>query len=421
MGSWQEGGGPHTAEASCFAQAGAEKTAAVIGESGAWLDIAEKLQCQGLNIRKVEDIAPLLTQLRGAYKPSLDNFHTVIAKCVHFKNQQIAALRAERGFLTFIINWFLVLWRKWDIARLYKEEERYAERLSENIQTLEALQQSSELAGAKAELEVIAQLRKLPGECTVFNNVKLRATRTIRFNDSYLQSAQLDHLVLSPAGLFVIETKRWSRQFAESGHYHNPFDQVRRARYLCQDVLKGAFGKLPVRSIILSSGSLPDAPEDSYTKVRHLADVNEYISWFNKQELMPGQLQDLRQYLGQYVAGFTRPAQVPGESYSSFLKEMLQEANQPMPVTAAASAVKPKSRAVLIPTEPPPLNAHAERKYMPPAMQRELEEKEKNRMRERLAGTSRKVNAPETSVHKDFKYMPPALRAELEKKGQQES
>lgn len=400
MGSWQEGGGPHTADASCFQQPGTEKTVIVIGESGAWIDISEKMQRQGLNIRKVEDIAPLLTQLHGTYQPSSDNFHTVIAKCVHFKNQQLAALRAERGFLTAIINWFLVLWRKWDIARLYKEEQRYAERLSENIQALQELQQSPELAGAKAELEVIAQLRKLPGECTVFNNIKLRATRFIRFNGIPLQSSQLDHLVLSPAGLFVVETKRWSRQFAESGRYHNPFDQVQRARYLCQDVLKRTFGKLPVRSLILSAGSLPEAPEDSFTKVLHLADLNSYICWFNKKELTPDQLQDLRQYLGQYVVGFTRPTHgLSDEGSSSFLKEMLQEANQPMPRTLTTPTEKPKSRAILIPTEPPP-NAHTERKYMPPAMQRDLDGKEKNRIQERLA-------ASDTAGHKDHKYMPP--------------
>ena len=220
----------------------------------------------------------------------------------------------------------------------------------------------------------------------------------------------------------MVETKRWSRQFAESGQYHNPFDQVQRARYLCQAVLKQAFGKLPVRSLILSSGSLPEAPADSYTKVLHLADLNGYIRWFNKIELTSGQLQDLRQYLEQHVAGFTRPAQVPGdEEASSFLKEMLREAIQPMPGAPAPQAVKPKSRAVLIPTEPPPLNSHEERKYMPPAMQRELEEKEKNRIQERLAESSANVKIPDTTRHKDYKYMPPALRAELEKNREQTS
>lgn len=417
---------PHGAAESFTNQSG---TATLIGESGAWVDIAEKMQQQGLNIRKIEDTEPLLAQLRQKYQPWLDSFHEGIAKCVHFKNNQIAVLRAEPGFFTAIINWFLILWREREIARLHEEEKQYAKSLSGNIQTLESWLQSPELAGAKAELEAIDQLRKLPGEYTVFSNIRLRAARAIRFNDGWLKSAQLDHLVLSPAGVFVIETKRWSKKFAETGEYHDPYAQVQRAGYLCYALLRRAFGKTPVRNIIVSDGSLPPAPADSHVKVRHLAELNGYLTWFNQRELLPDRLQDIRLYLEQYVNPFHPAADLtngdPAEILNSgFPGKILREAGPEGLRPAAAQEMRHKSRAVLIPTEPPPIKVNEEFKYMPPAMRKELEDKEKTKRQELILGKSGGQGAPETkkpheplppNTPKDFKYMPPSMRAELEK------
>jgi len=90
------------------------------------------------------------------------------------------------------------------------------------------------------------------------------------FNGTALISAQIDHVVLTPAGVFVIETKRWSQHFVESGDFHNPFDQVSRANYLCYDLLRKSFGKTRVRSIIACGGSLPDAPPSRISKLSDL-------------------------------------------------------------------------------------------------------------------------------------------------------
>jgi hypothetical protein len=71
-------------------------------------------------------------------------------------------------------------------------------------------------------VKVIDRLRTLPSSAVVFNDVRLKATRYIRFNGIALISAQIDHVVLTPAGVFVIETKRWSHRFVESGDFYNP-------------------------------------------------------------------------------------------------------------------------------------------------------------------------------------------------------
>lgn len=233
--------------------------AVVIGESGAWLNLCKELREKGLPINKPADARVLLERLRAGHKAAIDEFHTEVGGCIRHINNKIATRRAERGIMVALFNWFHIWTLENNIASLHELERRYAGILQENIAALEAIYRSPEYAGAHAELDVIIKLRDLPGNYVVMNNLQLHARRFIKFDGVPLQSAQIDHLVLSPAGIFIIETKRWSENFTKHGSYHNPFDQVQRARYLCADMLKPRFGKLPVRSIILTEGALPAA------------------------------------------------------------------------------------------------------------------------------------------------------------------
>ena len=174
--------------------------------------------------------------------------------------------------------------------------------MAANLQRIESLLVSGEMAGARAELDVIAHLGHLPANYTVWNDVRLTANRHIHFNGAALQSAQIDHLVLSPAGVFVIETKRWSTHFAEFGQYHDPFDQIQRSAYLCYDQLRRSFGNIRVRSVIACAGKLLFAPQDSRVKVLPVAELVGYISWFRQHELAPDQLLTVRDYLQKFVA-----------------------------------------------------------------------------------------------------------------------
>ena len=121
------------------------------------------------------------------------------------------------------------------------------------------------------------------------------------------------------------------------------------------------------------------------------------------------------------LAAAHNTALTPAERLNSaFLRETLQHAER-----AGFSEVVGKSRAVLIPTEPPPLKAHEDVRYMPPAMRKELEEKEKEKRQALLSkksgepavpGVKRLHEALPLNAPKDLKYMPPAMRAEFEEK-----
>ena len=77
--------------------------------------------------------------------------------------------------------------------------------------------------------------------------------------------------------MYVIEVKNWSREFLESEAYFDPFDQVGRARFLCQCLLRDRGYEVTVRDIIAFRGSIPRKPERSYTKVIPVRRLSEHI------------------------------------------------------------------------------------------------------------------------------------------------
>jgi hypothetical protein len=223
----------------------------------------------------------------------IDAHRTQTMHSVQERLTRIAALTAERGFFKRVVNRIKIWALRAAIAALYRADSHYSSTFDQKIARVQLLLNSAEVAGAEAELAVIDHLRMLPSSAVVFNNVRLEATRHIRFDGAGLMSAQIDHVVLTPAGVFVIETKRWSRRFVESGDFYDPFEQVRRANYLCYDLLRESFGKIRVRSIIACVGSLPNAPRDSYVKVVRPESLTAYIAGFRNVELTPERVSEL--------------------------------------------------------------------------------------------------------------------------------
>ncbi len=123
---------------------------------------------------------------------------------------------------------------------------------------------SPQLAGARAELDVLACLRNLPNDYYVHGDLKLRAHRKIRFTGEYLQSAQIDYLVVGPTGVFVVEVKCWGRQHIARNGYHDPYEQVGRHSYLCYDLIRTYGEKARVQSVIVNCGILPPPRGDDY-------------------------------------------------------------------------------------------------------------------------------------------------------------
>ena len=276
--------------------------AAIVGQSGAWQIIASALARRGYPISSPRELLPLLASIEKTRPQMIDANRANTMRSVQELTTRIAALELYRGVFRRLISWFRIRALRTEIAALYKADLHYSSALDQAIAHVQSLLTSAELAGAEAELATIDRLRTLPSSVIVFNDVRLKASRHIRFNGIALLSAQIDHVVLTPAGVFVIETKRWSQRFVESGNFYNPFEQVSRANYLCYDLLRRSFGKTRVRSIIACDGSLPEPPRESYVKVVRPEGLTSYILGFRNAELGPELFDKLRSFF-EYRVG----------------------------------------------------------------------------------------------------------------------
>jgi hypothetical protein len=186
-------------------------------------------------------------------------------------------------------------------SRFEQHVQAAVQQHTQRLVRLQAALRSPELAGASAELEVAELLANLPDTYMVLHDVHLELDRAVRFDGNYLQTAQCDHIVVGPTGVFVIETKRWSRDFAGGGTGFSPFDQVARARFACQCILRDNGHHITARDIIANAGTHLDKPATSRTTICRADGVARHIMG-RGQELTADQVHGMVGVLRRYLA-----------------------------------------------------------------------------------------------------------------------
>lgn len=136
------------------------------------------------------------------------------------------------------------------------EIEKKVKLVQEKVDVLEEILKSGAYYGAQAEIKMIELLSKLPDTYYVINDVTLELDKSVFFDGDWLSSAQIDHLVVGPAGAFVVEVKNWSKKFTSGGDFFDPYKQVKRHNYVCYTLLKRQF-EVKVRNIIAYAGTFP--------------------------------------------------------------------------------------------------------------------------------------------------------------------
>jgi hypothetical protein len=147
-------------------------------------------------------------------------------------------------------------------------ERALQEKIQNDLAGMKAVVTSKEFAGAVAEVAIIEELSSLGTKNLILNDLKIESGRYIHFQSKPLMSAQIDTLVITSAGVFVIEVKNWSPEFAHSGEGFSPYEQANRASYLVFDRLRSAGIRAKVRAIIATDGSLPERGEQKVAVVQ---------------------------------------------------------------------------------------------------------------------------------------------------------
>lgn len=175
-----------------------------------------------------------------------------------------------------------------ETARAYRD-------LNIKIATLQKVLDSKELGDAILELEMLEHLRGLPDTARVLNGIHLEADSAVKLDGKSFWSAKIDHLVITPSGLFAIDVWRGGKPDAAQG---DPLEQIRRAAHLCHELLKFDFPGITARAVLAYRGHAPESPRAAYVKSLPLGEVGGYINWFKDNSLGVEQVERVAEWLG---------------------------------------------------------------------------------------------------------------------------
>lgn len=179
-------------------------------------------------------------------------------------------------------------------AAIEAEAAREYRDLNIKVSTLQQVLDSRELADSILELEMLEHLRTLPDSARVLNGVQLAANSPVKLDGKSFWSAKIDHLVITPAGLFAVRVWRGGKPDPAEG---DPLEQIRRAAHLCHELLKFDFPGITARAVLACRGHAPESPHAAYVKSLPLNEVVGYINWFQENSLKAEQVDQVAEML----------------------------------------------------------------------------------------------------------------------------
>ena len=181
------------------------------------------------------------------------------------------------------------------------------------------------IAGAIGEDMVVGELKKLSGNHVLINDFSIvfENPRYHKQTNSRIRSIQIDHLLINTAGIFIIETKNWSKASIASLDLWSPLQQVQRANFALYTMLHGhstnmdrllrehhwGTKKVPIRNIL---ALIRHKPREKFSNVavKTLQELNTYIG-YHEPIFAPDEVHRIAEYLLSInnKGCFTFPAQ----------------------------------------------------------------------------------------------------------------
>ena len=165
--------------------------------------------------------------------------------------------------------------------------------------------------GALGEQKVANELENLSDDYILINDYSYSFHPPIynRQKNDYIKSIQIDHLLISPAGIFLIETKNWSEYSLNNLSLRSPVEQINRTNFVLFKILAGEITnsklklsqhhwgarKVPIKNLIVLINQKP-SEEFQYVKILTLRELLGYVKWF-KPSLSGKDTQMIADYL----------------------------------------------------------------------------------------------------------------------------
>ncbi len=176
-------------------------------------------------------------------------------------------------------------------------------------------QVNSSIYGALGEQKVVRELEKLSDDHILINDFNCMFDPPIynRQERDYIKSIQIDHILISPAGVFLIETKNWSKDSLNDQNLYSPVQQIKRTNFALYKILNGEISnakfilnkhhwgerKFSIRNLIVFITRKP-IEEFQYVKILTLNELPGYVNYF-KPCFSPNETQMIANYLLNFM------------------------------------------------------------------------------------------------------------------------
>lgn len=154
---------------------------------------------------------------------------------------------------------------------------------------------SSFIYGALGEQKVVKTLEALSDEYFLINDFAVSFSTAIynRQENDYIKSIQIDHVLVAPSGIFLIETKNWSEKSLENLSLRSPVQQIKRTSFVLFKLLNNEMSnyhlhldkhhwgdkKISIKNLIVLINTKPK-DEFQYVKILTLNELIGYVNYF---------------------------------------------------------------------------------------------------------------------------------------------
>ncbi len=159
--------------------------------------------------------------------------------------------------------------------------------------------------GTKGENKVIDELSKLDDSYHILVGVDIELHNWVTYNGKKnLKSAQMDLVVVCPKGVFMIEVKNWTDEYAKNNKQDlSPHEQTDRAGRVLWITLQKKFGdgEFGVTNVLLSiKGNISYNQRYRSVFVSSLRTINQFLE--KRQDIIDEEdIEDLVKYLEGFV------------------------------------------------------------------------------------------------------------------------
>ncbi|MBL7772497.1 MAG: NERD domain-containing protein [Chitinophagaceae bacterium] len=154
---------------------------------------------------------------------------------------------------------------------------------------------NSFIYGAIGEQQVVKTLEALSDDYHIINDFFFIFDKPIYYKEegSYITSIQIDHLLVAPSGVFLIETKNWNEKSLRNTDLRSPVKQIKRSSFALFTLLHNensniqgnlsyhSWGhkKIPIKNLLVFTNSVPKE-QFQFVKILALHQLISYVNYF---------------------------------------------------------------------------------------------------------------------------------------------